>query len=379
MAREKRLRTTIIELFKRHTPLDNTDNIYHNGVNNLYPCEIERVINNSTTAKPARNMMAKFIAGRVTYQNPVINQKKGYRVSDLVFLMAWDLATHGGFFLLVKYGIINGEIKPIEYDVLDYAKCRISKEDDDDNEGMIIYKDYEPKSGKRSKKKENKIQFMPYTTDKNVLLGQIGAESDNLEEGVKAFKGNVYFCNPTNYTYPLSPFDAAYNDMDSEYRISLYNNTMTRTGFLGKTLVLTAGLDEEEGKSVKQNVQMWLGSENTGGVYHADVEIGADLDQVIKIVQVQSQFDDDMFENTKASIRSNILAQANNIPEALIYSSNGAMFGSSGEAYEQMKLFYSEQTESERELIENVLLTVGIEIKLTPLAVKTTNDEPSTE
>src|SRR5690606_9152566 len=149
MARYKRLRTSIIELFKRHTPLSNTDNVYHNGVNNLYPCEIERVINNSTTAKPARNMMAKFIAGRVTYQNPIINKKKGYRVSDLVFLMAWDLATHGGFFLLVKYGIVNGEIVPIEYDILDYTKCRISKEDDDGNEGMIIYKDYETKNDRR--------------------------------------------------------------------------------------------------------------------------------------------------------------------------------------------------------------------------------------
>lgn len=379
MAREKRLRTTIIELFKRHTPLDTNDNVYHNGVNNLYPCEIERVINNSTTAKPARNMMAKFIAGRVTYQNPIINKKKGYRVSDLVFLMAWDLATQGGFFLLVKYGIVNGEIKPIEYDVLDYAKCRISKEDDDDNEGVIIYKDYETKNAKRSKKKEDKIKFMPYTTDKNVLLGQIGAEGDNLEDAVKNFKGNVYFCNPTNYVYPLSPLDAAYNDMDSEYRISLYNNTMTRTGFLGKTLVLTAGLDEGEEKTIKQNIQSWLGSENTGGVYHIDVEIGTDLDQAIKIEQAKSQFDDDMFENAKKSMRSNILAQANNIPEALIYSSDGAMFGNSGEAYEQMKLFYSEQTESERELIENVLLTVGVEIKLTPLATKTIDNEPSTK
>lgn len=374
MAREKRLRTTIIELFKRHTPLDTTDKVYHNGDNNLYPCEIERVINNSTTAKPARGMMAKYIAGRVTYENPVINLKKGYRISDLVNLMSWDLATHGGFFLLVKYGIVNGEIKAVEYDILDYSKCRISEEDDDDNEGMIIYKDYEKQTGKRSKKKEDKIKFMPYTADENVLLSQMGANNpEDFESAVKNFKGNVYFCNPTNYTYPLSPFDPAYNDMDSEYRISLYVNTMTRTGFLGKTLVLTQGLDDEESEQVKRNIEVWLGSENTGGVYHQDVEAAESLDNVIKIIQVGSQFDDDMFENTKKTLRTNILAQANNIPEALVYSSDGAMFGSSGEAYNEMKVFYSEQTESERELIENTLLNVGLSIKLTPLANKDVN------
>src|SRR5690606_29989068 len=130
---KKRLRATLLEIFKRFTPLNGKDDVYYNGSNNLYPCEIQGVVANSPTAKRASIMMAKYSAGTLIGEDVVVNRKKGIRLSGMARLMGDDLAVQGGFFLLVKYRIRGGEVVADELDILDYAKCRISKKDDDDN------------------------------------------------------------------------------------------------------------------------------------------------------------------------------------------------------------------------------------------------------
>ena len=277
--------------------------------------------------------------------------------------MGDDLAEQGGFYLLVQYRLKNGEIVPADVEVLDYTKCRIKKEDDEDNSGNIIYKDFESK--KRGK--DDKLEFFPWTADKEVLTAQIMTAGKTLEDAIRNFKGNVMFVNPTNMVYPLSPFDAVYNEMDSEYRISLYTNSMTRTGFLGKTSVLINGLDEDQEEQVKKDIQNWLGAENSASVYFMPVDTTEDLDNVLKVSTVASQYDDKMFEKTEARIRKNILGAANNIPEALVFASSGSLFGTSGEAYKEMKEFYSEQTDGERKLVQGVLNSLGYNIILDPL------------
>ncbi len=353
----------MLEIFKRFMPLNGKDNVYMNGSNNLYPCEIQGVISNSPTAKRAAIMMAKYSAGTLIGEDVVVNRRKGLRISGLARLIADDLAVQGGAFVLVKYRIRGGEVVPDELDVLDYTKCRISKEDDEDNSGNIIYKDFEDKKSRNKKA----LKFFPWTPDKNVLLAQIKSAGDSLESAVRNFKGNVMFINPTNYLYPLSPFDAVYNEMDSEYRISLYTNAMTRTGFLGKTAVLINGLDDDEAKQAQEDVTKWLGSENSSGVYFMDVDTTQDLDNVLKVLTIPGQYDDKMFEATQKRIRENIMGAANNIPLPLVLSSQGALFGSSGEAYAEMKEFYSEQTAGERELLQNILNALGYPVELAPL------------
>ena len=63
---------------------------------------------------------------------------------------------------------------------------------------------------------------------------------------VKHYRGQVYYMNLTpRYKYALSKFDSTYNDADSEFRYGLYINRAT-TGFLGKTIAITQGLDETD-------------------------------------------------------------------------------------------------------------------------------------
>ena len=114
-------------------------------------------------------------------------------------------------------------------------------------------------------------------------------------------------------------------------------------------------------EKVKEDVSNWLGAEGSSGVYHLDVEEIESLDNVLKILQVPSQFDHKQFESITKELRLNILGAANNLPEELVYSSSGMFDG--GEKYRELKLFYWEQCEWERQKIEEAFGKLGHEFK----------------
>ncbi|HET8838034.1 MAG TPA: hypothetical protein VFM82_03480 [Flavobacteriaceae bacterium] len=381
-----KVRAKLQELYTREIKVDKQNkNIYLNGDDNLYPYEIERAINNSPTATRAADIMQKFITGKGVENDVLVNKKKGYYLSDIANLAGTDISIQNGFFIWVGYGLdlAGEEFVPVsnKLDVLDYSNTRISKEDDNEYNGRIYYKDYQCKKVNYGKdRSETKDEwFYPYNSSADIIISQmkadarkaLGRKKDELvtiEEMVKHYRGQVLYVNLTpRYKYALSKFDSVFNDADSEYRFSLYVNTQMRSGFLGKTAVVMQGLDEEDEEQEFENVTKWLGAENSGGVYCLNVEQIEDLDNVLKIVQPKAQLDDKLFVENDKRIRRNILGAANNLPEPLIYAGEGALFGTSGDTYKQMKLFYQEQTQRERSAIEKTLKRLGFETKIIPI------------
>lgn len=366
-------RAGLLELWNRVIKVDVKENVYLNGENNLYPNEIERVVLNSPTARRASNMLAKFIAGsgitlRDGSTDMLVNRRKGLYLTDIIKRSAEDIAVQDGAFIRVGY-VFNdqtNELEPRPIEVLNYTRCRISKEDDDDNPGKIIYKDFEEKKSMFRKGAKQKW-FYPFNPDQNVVLAQMQNDTPDkpIDEQIKNYRGQVMYLNLTpKFTYASSKFESVYNDCDTEYRMSLYSNAITREGFLGKVAVLTQGLDDEQAKQVDEDLQMWLGAENASHLFRLDLENADDLDKVLKIITVESQYDDDQFVNLDKRIRRNILGAANNIPEQMVNSTEGAMFGSSGDAYRELKEFYSEQTEGERRALERAFRQMGIYVEI---------------
>lgn len=394
MSERKSVRATLIELWSRVIKIDTTKDgsVYWNGENNHYPNEIERVIINSPSASRSSKMFGKYISGKGLLDEAsdvTVNVKKNYKLSGVAALAGQTLAKQGGAFFHIGYGFddASGELIIVQksLDVLDYSKCRLAKEDDENNAGKIFYKDYcEQKSfgGKKTKTK----WYYPYNPNEKVLIEQIKADyatakgkpTEDLSEMIKHFRGQVYYLNLTpEYKYALSPFDSVFNDCDSEYRISTYINSEWRNGLLGKTAVLTAGLDAEIADQIKEDLLNWLGSEKSSGIYHMDIEKADDLDKILKVIQVKGQFDEKMFEKTNIHLRNNILGAANNIPEALVLSSSGALFGTSADAYTEMKLFYSEQTEDERWKLSETLTYLGFPCEIKPIVETNAIQTPS--
>jgi hypothetical protein len=396
----RNVRATLIELYNRVIEVNSSDadKMYINGEGNLYPNEIERVINNSPTASRCARLMSKYIAGAgvlnsagelATYSElPIVNPRNNLRITDIISAGARSISYQYGVFFHIGWGVdeATGKLKQKTIEVLDYTKARISKEDGLENPGKIYFKDFEVKKTFGSGKGPGGTWFYPYTDNLELVLSQIKKDAKDpetpLEEAIKNYRGQVYYLNLTpEYIYSVSPADSIYNEADSEYRISLYTNKQVRSGFLGKTAVLTSGLDEATAKTVQKDLALWLGAENSDNMYHLDVEETGDLDKVLKIIQVKGQYDEKMFSETNNRIKRNIFGAFNNIPEPLVMGADSSLFGTGSETYKEMKIFYSQQTEEEREKLQECLAYLGFPYVIAPIAKEVIAAEarPTTE
>ncbi|MDB9801058.1 hypothetical protein OAB94_01650 [Flavobacteriaceae bacterium] len=376
-----KLRASLIELWNRVTDYNLDEEVYLNGANNLYPNEIELVVQNSPSASKGSNLMSTYINGRGLTNDPKFN---GKLLSEVNKDIADDISVQYGCFIHVAYGVkVNSEgadFVPTCISVLDYTKCRKSKNDDNENAGIIIYKDFEEsKSGFFGNDDDDTKEtwYYPFSNNQEIIKSQIRKDNKealkenpemDLSNLVSNYRGQVYYLNLTpKYTYAISHFNSVYNDCDTEYRMSLYSNSVSRAGFLGKVAILTSGLDEETSADIKNDVAKWLGAENASTAYFLEIEDTESLDNNFKIMSVPSQYDEAQFKDTKENTRINILGACNNIPSALVSANDSNLFGNSGELIVQMKSFYNEQTNYERRRIEETYAMFGIETKIIPL------------
>ena len=369
-----KVRATLVELWEKITPFKEQEKVFWNGENNDYSEEIERVTSNSPTGARSKEMFSKFIFGKGIDESIDVLLDSGMTLSEVAKEVVDDVVEQNGAFIHTTYGIDiddSGEVifLPKTPKSLNYNKCRISQEDDDGNKGMILYKNYNKHDRNLTKKeKDYKRKYYPFNPRQAVVMAQINADAkaagydgEEWSEKIKYYRGQVMYLNLTpKHRYAISKFDSVFNDLDTEYRIGLYTNKITKDGFLGKLAVLTQGLDEETAKRIKETVQKWLGAENSASIVHLDVEQAESLDNILKIINVPSQYDEKQFQLTRKFIRTQILGAANNLPEPLAFADSGAMFDS-GEKYEQLKKFYWEQCEWERQKIEDAFYKLGYE------------------
>src|SRR5690606_16146272 len=300
-----KIRATLVELYSRVIKVDDRDkNIYLNGENNLYPYEIERAINNSPTAARATDILQRFISGDGVDNDVLVNTKKGYHTSDIVDMIAEDVANQNGSFIWVGYGL-DPETSPFpiqqKLDLLDYSNTRISKEDDNEYKGRIYTKDYQSKKSFGARSDDSEAWYYPYNPNPEIVIAQMKADARaglklkkddevTVEQMVKHYRGQVFYLNMTlKYKYAVSKFDSVFNDADSEFRFSLYVNREMRTGFLGKVIAIIKG-DDENG-DVKKDLGSLLGAENVGSLLVLEAEQTDEIDKILKIEQLKPQID----------------------------------------------------------------------------------------
>ena len=376
------------ELFSREIKADSnsSDKIYSRDVDNLYPLRIEKVINNSPTGRRCANLMAKYITGKGNITNYPVS--KGVFINDILRKAGRSIAYQYGVYFRLKY-VLDAEksqtdgtpaFKPGAVEVLDYVVMAKSKEDDADFPGKL-YALKDNDGGGLSNKEEDMKWFYPYNRDNKVIKAQMlndckEKEIDNptFEQMLHNYRGQVYYMNLTpEYIYALPLADSVYNDMDTEYRISNYNNSQTRKGFLGKTVIIKYEEDEEAEEDFDDEAKDFLGSENSSSMLTISIPQNIDkkLDEAFVIKQLPAQFDDKMFESTVKNLRQNIMGAFNNAPEPLIFSGSGSLFGTNAETYKEMKLFYWEQNEDERSMLEQTLRMFGYDVNIIPIVVET--------
>lgn len=355
------MRTLLIEVWKRLTPWNKSADVYSNDVDNGYPERMDRLINNSVTAKSAAAIMVQYLIGKgfgADIDSLIINKEKNLKLIDLADDVADDLVKQRGVFIHLNW---NALYQISDFSVIPYEWCRIGRMDSNDYAGKIaVCKEW-------LKPKRSDIQLIDiFNPRKKVIDAQVEKAG-----GWENYKGQVLFVNmDTKLLYPLSRIDSVAEDCDSEAQAAVYKNRLLRKGFFGNTLVVTRplvgeGLEvgskalldaESERERFQQAIKDSLGAQNTGGVLCLEMDFaGEKLEDALLVKQIESKIDDKLFNYTETSVRENILVAFNNLPAGLVKTNEASLFGNSGEAIREMKRTYWENTTKERVLLTAVI------------------------
>ena len=382
------MRTSLIELFTRLITRNEKTNVYSNGIDNNYPERIERIINNSVTAKLSAGKMADYVLGNGfsgDYNNLKVNTIKDYTLFDVGRLISKSISYQKGFYLHINYNAEGG----LNYlDVLSYKECRISKEDGIGYKGCIFQSDqWGSENFSFNYKNKEAKWYYPYDPKINVINAQRRrdfkihkkrkANTEDVEQVLKGYRGQVLFVNlEPEKIYPLAYVDVAYNDADSEYRSSVKNNNDIRNGFLDKTIITTLKCDsEKESKKIDSDIKDLLGEEG-GNVWRVESQVdeNGNLMQVVDVQTIKASVNPKLFIETGKIIENNILNSFNGIPKVLAKSSDGALFGTNSETFIESQKYYQKETKEERMVVEKTLNKIfrkKDEIKIVPLIEET--------
>jgi hypothetical protein len=367
----------IVELFDRVIPFSKEEGIYKNDVDNLYPNRIEITEKDSTTANSCSNKLAQYIYGKGFANKEItFSSKKGEKINlnDALQMIVNSVKTHRGAFIHLNYDV---EGKVNYFDVLDYKKCRISKEDMNGYSGNIIYKDWNQKKSGFDATKKKDIFFYPYNPlNINAQRKADSPKIENVEDLIRNYRGQVLFMTLDNsnvYPYAWLSGQSVY-DADSEFRLSLYRNSSIRKGFQDKTMFILNGFDKETSKDFDEEAQKWLGSENAGSIFTFKIpEFLENPEKVIVPIQLKSSYDSKKFELDEKAFENSIRKSYLQIPKILINDNDGGIFGTSAEALKEAQRIYSNETAFIREKIADTFERIlGVPNTIIPLIEEVT-------
>lgn len=386
------MEVSVVQFFKRLVKWDNKLEIYTNGVDNAYPERIERLINNSVTARTASNIMVQYLLGKGFGENDTLKVCGDTTLIDFAEDLAQDIVDHKGFFIHFNYDL---NYLPCDFKVLPFNDCRVGKKDSKKYNGKIVM------SEDWNDSNADKTAIDVYNPKKEVVKAQVKKAG-----GIEKYKGQILYYNiDSKYYYPLSRIDAVQKDCDSEAQSAVYKNTLLRRGFFGKTLIVMPPLvgsdipetifddnrkeipnpeylkKRSDADEAKTTIENFIGAENAGGAMLMEMEFGGDdIDKALLVKNIESNISPDLFQNVETSVRENILIAYNNLPIDLVKVSSGLSNG--GEAVKQNKLMYWENTTKERSILENTINRIlkdsekykGDKITVKPLIQDAGND-----
>ena len=131
------MKTLLIDVWKRLTPWNKSADVYANDTDNAYPERMDRLINNSVTAKSAASIMVQYLIGKgygTDADNIIINKEKTLKLIDFADDVADDLVKQRGVFIHINW---NALYQIADCCVVPYEWCRIGKKDSTDYAGKI--------------------------------------------------------------------------------------------------------------------------------------------------------------------------------------------------------------------------------------------------
>lgn len=333
------------------------------GKNNDYPEVIERIINNSVTAKAVTRIYAKFLTGQ-GFTNEDLNEvviatdNRGKKITlrNLLSSAASSIAMFNGVYLHCN---VNLDRKVGSVKMVPFKHCRFAKFDDRGYTAKIgVYDNWtkDTEDGKTFDK--NKIVWHNvFNLEEAAFVSMIKKEAKG---DITKYKGQVYFQFFDNqYTYPLSPIDPVYMDADTEYQIELFKNRGIRNGLLDKTVFRVASTaNDTEKEELEAGIRKFIGPDGDSVLVLED-EIDPETGQIKKtgafaIDKIESNINDKLFENWEKNLANNIRKSLSAIPSVLIDYDESKLGTTSGEGIIQATNFYNSVTSDDRRQLSEI-------------------------
>lgn len=347
------------------------DSIYRSGSNNLYSYHVKYSVLGSPTASMAHRMHVDNITA-LDYEDRIINKRKDLLLSSLIRNAGIDLSLFQYYAIHLNYKWDGESFIPTEPVILPGEDVRVNKEDDRGYYSKIFVSNW----------RENQIRnkdldwYYKYNPDTSVILEQIRNDAKDadidldtdsgIEKALRNYRGQVRLLNYTGeFPYPVPMVDSSLPDMLSEYQISMYTQAQTTDGFMGKTVAFIRSGTSSEDEKKEEDLIDWLGTEGSSGVYVIPVKDVDDIDKIMKVVSLKGSYDDKLFEGADRRIRRNILQAFDNLPELLVYSGDGALFGTNPDTWENAEKYYFKRTAYLREYLKHTMEdTLKIKLEL---------------
>lgn len=349
---------------------DGVNGIMTYGEDNDYPQKIERIINNSITAKASASIYAKFLTGsgfNANINNIVIGYDyRGQKITirKLLSQVSHSISYYNGVFLHLNFNLAQ-EVTKVSF--LNFKNCRFAKLDDRGYTAKIGYYDNFHKE-KKEKFDKKKIKFYHIYNDKpNVLTKQI-RNAGSIEK----FTGQVHCLFLDNmYLYPISPFDVSSLDADTEAQLALHRNNEVRNGFTSKTIFvvpenpINSDLTSQNEKSnlyndheseIEKDFAEFVGpdGEKVMVIEVPPNEKGdINADKAVNSVSLDSNIDSDLYNDWQSEITNNIRKSVQALPAILIDYEQSNLGNTSGEAVHRATDFYNEMTKDDRQQISD--------------------------
>lgn len=355
------MKISIVEIEPRNVVrFDKQKGIYNNGDDNAYPQRVERIINNSVTAKSAASKSASFLAGD-GFVNQSLNDLVVYSdingevtLYKLLSQIANTVSKHNAAATWLKYNAL-GEIIAVRHEP--YRNCRIGKKDDDSYSGFVhVYNNWEKRTGEQfNLSKVKKINS--FNPNRDVVLSQ-------FEKFGRDYQGQIaMLLLDDEFVYPLAKCDAALEDCDTEAQIKSFTNNEVRKGFFGKWILHhTKFADEAEQAAFKAILKKFEGGEGNARVLMSEAEFDENGEFLsssnFKLEPLQQNINDKLFEYYEKSRANNIRKAFWNIPSILIEQQESSLFGQSGEALSVAFDIYNAELKSTRMAISQYLRSI---------------------
>lgn len=326
------------------------------GEGNLYPQIMSELIYSSKTASLSVERLSEAIEceGFLNEDFAALENAHGDSMNDILNTIAYDIARFRGAALIVQYG---GDYRPKSvYPVpFEYVRAGLNKDylTNPVIHKWVVFNNWDRDNIKSTQLDKTGVTYPTFNPE------NFPSECE-FYGGIENHPGQLLYINFfTTKPYPLSPFHAVQSEMMAEAMNSTYiERTLTR-GFHLCSIVSHGDFGSpDEQNAFVDGLKDIMGAQGAGSVLTVRDENVMTDKPFIKVDQVGTPIDANLYKAYNEPLKKDIASQAYNIPIPLVDSSLISFSNASGEVVKEMQKVYRRSVTKLRSKVSRELARV---------------------